>query len=79
MDRDGYRALLEADSAALLAAQREAPSAPAWAGLGWDRTRLLTHVGEVHLWMRTQLALGSEEMIDFAALEAAPTGADLPA
>jgi len=78
MDRDGYLTLLQADSAALLAAQRDAPSAPAWEGLGWDRSRLLAHVGEVHLWMRTQLALGSEEMIDFAALETAPTGADLP-
>ena len=58
MDRDGYLVLLEADSAALLAAHQEAPSAPAWEGLGWDRTRLLAHVGEVHLWMRTQLALG---------------------
>ena len=40
------------DSATLVAAQREAPHAPAWEGLGWDRSQLLEHVAHVHAWVR---------------------------
>ena len=69
---------LRADSAALLAAQQAAPTAPAWSGLGWDRTELLEHVANVHGWVRAQLQLGPSERIRFSTVEPAPTGAELP-
>jgi uncharacterized protein (TIGR03083 family) len=70
---------LRADSAALLAAQRDDPHAPAWSGLGWDRTELLEHVANVHGWVRAQLRLGPAERIRFSTVERAPTGAGLAA
>ncbi len=70
---------LRADSAALLAAYRDDPTAPAWAGLGWDRTELLTHVANVHGWVRAQLHLGTGERIRFSTVERAPDGDALPA
>jgi uncharacterized protein (TIGR03083 family) len=70
---------LRADSAALLAAQQAEPTAPAWSGLGWDRTELLEHVANVHGWVRAQLQLGPSERIRFSTVERAPTGAELPA
>jgi uncharacterized protein (TIGR03083 family) len=79
MDASVHVDHLRADSATLLAAQRAEPSAPAWSGLGWDRTELLEHVANVHGWVRAQLQLGPSERIRFSTVERAPTGAELPA
>ena len=68
-----------ADSAALLAAQRADPHAPAWAGTGWDRSDLLAHVAGVHAWVRAQLRLGPGERIRFSTVEGPPEGDELPA
>jgi len=70
---------LRADSAALLAAHRDDPVAPAWEGLGWDRTVLLAHTANVHGWVRAQLLLGPSERIRFSTVERAPEGDELPA
>jgi len=78
MDPAAHLALLRADSADLLAAQRADPTAPAWSGLGWTRTELLTHVANVHGWVRAQLKLGSGERIRFSTVEPAPEGDELP-
>lgn len=78
MDRAIYSDHLRADSAVLLAAQQAEPDAPVWPGLvGWDRTRLLSHVGNVHGWMRAQLTLGPQETIDHTTVERAPKGDEL--
>jgi uncharacterized protein (TIGR03083 family) len=67
------------DAAALLAAYRDDPTAPAWPGLGWDRAELLHHVANVHGWVRAQLELGPAERVRFSAIERAPEGDALPA
>ncbi len=79
MDPAAHIAFLRADSAALLAAQREDPVAAAWEGLGWDRTELLRHLANVHGWVRAQLRLGPGERIRFSTVEPAPEGDELPA
>jgi uncharacterized protein (TIGR03083 family) len=61
-----------------VAAQRADPAAPAWAGLGWDRTELLFHVANVHGWARAQIRAGTERRVRFRDLTPAPTGAELP-
>jgi uncharacterized protein (TIGR03083 family) len=68
---------LAADSAALLAAYRADPTAPAWAGLGWDRAALLGHVANVHGWVRAQLHAGPGERIRFSNVDPAPQGPEL--
>jgi len=78
MDAAAHIDHLRADSAALLAAQRADPTAPAWAGLGWDRTELLAHTANVHGWIRAQLALGPDERVRFSTVERAPEGEALP-
>ncbi|MEO6318945.1 MAG: maleylpyruvate isomerase family mycothiol-dependent enzyme [Acidimicrobiales bacterium] len=78
MDPSARIALLRADSAALLAAQRADPHAGAWEGLGWTRTQLLAHVANVHGWVRAQLKLGPGERIRFSTVEPAPEGDELP-
>jgi uncharacterized protein (TIGR03083 family) len=70
---------LRVDSAALLAACRAEPSAPVETCPGWSRVDLLAHVAGVHSWVRTQLATGPEERVRFSAIEAPPTGEELPA
>jgi uncharacterized protein (TIGR03083 family) len=77
MDRAASIAHLRADSATLLSAQRAEPSAPAWAGLGWDRTELLTHVASVHAWARAQLQAGTEQRVRFSDVAPLPEGDDL--
>ena len=73
MDRDAFVDHLRRDAATLLAAQRADPTAAVWEGLvGWDRTRLLAHVGNVHGWMRAQLAIGPAEPFDRTKVERAP-------
>lgn len=73
MDRDAFVDHIRADSAILVAAQRADPTAAVWEGLaGWDRTRLLAHVGNVHGWMRAQLAVGPDEPFDRGSVERAP-------
>lgn len=78
MDPAAHIDHLRADSASLLAAQRADPTAPAWPGLGWDRTELLAHIAAVHGWVRAQLLLGPGERIRFSTVERAPEGDDLP-
>lgn len=78
MDPAAHIDNLCADSVALLAAQRADPTAPAWAGLGWDRTELLAHTANVHGWVRAQLILGPGERIRFSTVERAPEGDPLP-
>lgn len=78
MDAAAHLDHLRAESATLLAAQQAEPTAPAWPGLGWDRTELLEHVANVHGWVRAQLQLGPSERIRFSTVERAPTGAALP-
>ena len=65
------------DCAALLGAYRADPTAPAWDGLGWDRTELLAHLANVHGWVRAQLTAGPGERIRFRAVDPAPTGPGL--
>lgn len=77
MDPASHIDHLRANSATLLAAQRTDPTAPAWVGLGWDRTQLLGHVANVHGWIRAQLAQGPSERIRLSAVERAPEGDDL--
>jgi uncharacterized protein (TIGR03083 family) len=79
MDRAAYIEHIRTDSAALVAAQRADPAAAVWAGLGKDRTELLSHVADVHGWMRAQLVLGPDAPLDRATVERAPDGDDLPA
>lgn len=69
-----HLAHLQADSALLVAAQRDDPTAPAWEGLGWDRTRLLSHTANVHGWIRAQVRLGPSDAVDFTTLDRAPEG-----
>jgi uncharacterized protein (TIGR03083 family) len=78
MDPAAHLAHLRADSATLLAAQRADPTAPAWAGLGWNRTELLSHVANVHARIRAQLELGTGERVRFSSLEPTPHDDDLP-
>ena len=79
MDRETLVDHLRSDSALLLAAQRADPTAPVWPGLvGWDRTRLLAHVGNVHGWMRAQLAVGPDRAFDRGSVERAPHDDTLP-
>jgi len=78
MDASAHLDHFAADTATLLAAYREDPTAPAWAGLGWDRTQLLHHVANVHGWIRAQLAFGPSERIRFGSVEGAPEGPALP-
>ncbi len=78
MDRTTHIEHLRADSAALVAAQRAEPAAPAWVGLGWDRTELLAHTANVHGWARAQIQAGTERRVRFSDLAPAPTGAELP-
>lgn len=73
MERDAYVDHIRTNSAALVAAQREEPTAAVWSGLvGWDRTRLLAHVGNVHGWMRAQLAVGPDQPFDRGGVDRAP-------
>lgn len=74
MDTPAHLDHLRADGAALLAAQREDPTAPAASGLRWDRTELLAHVANVHGWVRAQLRRGPDEQIRFSTVERAPEG-----
>lgn len=69
---------LRTDSAELLAAYRADPTAPAWEGLGWDRTELLAHLADVHGWVRAQLILGPGERVRFGTLERARLDDGLP-
>jgi uncharacterized protein (TIGR03083 family) len=78
MDAAAHIDHLRADSAALLAACRADPTAPAWEGLGWDRTQLLAHVANVHGWVRAQLILGPGERVRFSTVERAPEDTALP-
>jgi uncharacterized protein (TIGR03083 family) len=66
-----------ADTATLLAAYREDPTAPAWEGLGWNRAQLLHHVANVHGWIRAQLQFGPSERIRLGSVESAPDGSEL--
>jgi uncharacterized protein (TIGR03083 family) len=79
MDAAAHIAHLRANSAALLEAQRAEPTAPAWPGLGWNRTELLSHVTNVHARIRAQLELGTGERVRFSSLEPTPESDDLPA
>jgi len=78
MDASVHLDHFTADTATLLAAYREDPAAPAWAGLGWDRAELLRHVANVHGWIRAQLRFGPSERIRFGSVEGAPEGPALP-
>ncbi len=78
MDPATHVAHLRADTALLLEAHRADPTAPAWAGTGWDRTDLLEHVANVHSWVRAQLRLGTGERVRFSEIERAPVGDALP-
>lgn len=79
MDRAEEIEVVRADSARLLDAQRDDPTAPTWAGLGWDRTELLDHVAFVQTWARTQLRAGANERVRFSDIAPMPTGAALQA
>jgi uncharacterized protein (TIGR03083 family) len=78
MDAAAHIDHLRADSARLLEACRADPRAPAWAGLGWTRSELLSHVANVHGWVRAQLHVGTAERIRFSNVEPAPVGDALP-
>ncbi|MEQ1786103.1 MAG: maleylpyruvate isomerase N-terminal domain-containing protein [Acidimicrobiales bacterium] len=78
MDRARQIELLQADCATLLAAQQADPTAPAWAGLGWDRTELLGHLADVHRRILAQLQAGTAERIRFSEVAPAPRGDELP-
>lgn len=69
---------LRVDCDLLLAAHRDDPQAPAWAGTGWDRTELLGHVGRIHGWVRAQLRAGRDERVRLSAVHPAPDRAELP-
>ena len=77
MDRTLEVEVVRADTGRLLDAQRQDPTAPVWAGLGWDRTALLEHVGFVQTWARTQLHAGTTERVRFSDVGPMPTGPDL--
>lgn len=77
MDTATHLRHARSESDALLAAYREAPDAPVATCPGWDRTALLRHVGEMHAWVRAQLAAGPSERVRFSAGERAPDGMGL--
>ena len=78
MDRTTHIEHLRADGSALVAAQRADPTAPARAGLGWNRSELLAHTAQVHGWARAQIHAGPERRIRFSDLALTPTGDELP-
>jgi uncharacterized protein (TIGR03083 family) len=66
MDRRRYLDAVETNSAQLLRALRDAPSAPAWEGTGWDRTQLVEHVARVYAWMGAQIDAGPVARVRFS-------------